>query len=392
MAWFVLPWSPLIAGGLWWLGESWSALAVLAVAPGCLGAIAVARRGSVVVATHLLVASLVQGLWISSWLLGGVSSPPTQWLVLAPVMATAAAGVRAGLQWTAAIIGLALLLLAVQLGGYVAIPYVYDGWQWLGTFTAVGLYGLMGAFLWANDALYRQLLHRVREAEGAERRASRAKSSFLANMSHELRTPLNAILGYSELVAEEAASLGQPSMVEDLGRVEQSGRHLLGLLNDILDLSKIEAGRMELVIEEVEVLEVLAEAVDAVAPLLTANGNGLQRDLTPHRVLADRVRLKQCLINLLSNATKFTQDGTVRIEAHGGVLVVEDTGIGMSEAQLALVFEPFAQGEAHTSATYGGTGLGLSIVDRLVRDMGGQIAVESVVGRGTRVTLTLPTA
>jgi signal transduction histidine kinase len=393
MAWFVLPFSPLVGGGLWFLGEPLPGLAVLATAPACVGAIAIARSGgSVAIANHLLVFGLVQGLWFSSWLLGGVSSPPTQWLVLAPVMATAAGGVRAGLQWTAIIIGLALLLLGIQLQGYVAIPYVFDGWEWLGTFTAIGLYGLMGGFLWTNDALYQELLRRVREAEIAERDASKAKSDFLANMSHELRTPLNAILGYSELVAEDAESLGRDDMVEDLGRVQDSGRHLLGLLNDILDLSKIEAGRMELVVESVAVEQVVHAATDAIGPLLAANGNRLQVHVEPHSTMADRVRLTQCMINLLSNASKFTHNGVVRVRAQDGVLEVSDTGIGMSPEQLAVVFEPFVQADVSTSHTYGGTGLGLAIVERLVRQMGGTIQAQSAIGEGTTMTITLPQA
>ena len=333
----------------------------------------------------------MQSLWISAALLGGVGSPPTMWWVLAPVMATAGDGLRGGLTWSALTVVGALLLHAAQVSGALPITYLYGGWENLGTFTSIGVLLLVGVFLYANDATYGHLLGQLQRAQQDAEAASRAKSVFLANMSHELRTPLNAVLGYTEIVAEDAEALGQPRMVDDLSRVRRSGQHLLRLLNDILDLSKIEAGRMEIVLEPVHVDALVAEVIAEVEPLLRRNRNQLHVEIAPKVVArADRVRLRQCLLNLLSNAAKFTRDGSVTIRARPGSLEVSDTGIGMDESQLAKLFEPFVQGSAAISQTFGGTGLGMAIVRKLVEQMDGSIDVHSVVGKGTRVTLRLP--
>jgi signal transduction histidine kinase len=391
MAWFVLPWSPLVALGMWALGEPVPALAVALVSVGCVGAAVLVHR-SATLANHVLVFGLWQGLWVGGLLLGGVGSPPTQWLLLVPVMATAGGGMRAGFQWTGALVVGALVMHAAQLAGAVPSAYVYlfDGWEILGTFTAIGSYLLMATFLWANDTRYRQLLDRVSAAETAQREANRAKSSFLASMSHELRTPLNAVLGYTELVAEDAEALGQPTMVEDLQKAHRAGHHLLGLLNDLLDLSKIEAGRLELVLEDVDVAALVAGVVEELAPLVAAQRNDLVVQVAPHRVRADRTRLQQCLRNLLSNAAKFTEQGSLRLHAAAGRFEVVDTGIGMTPDQLARAFQPFVQAEPSTSRRYGGTGLGLAIVKRLVEQMGGSVGLESQPGAGTRAWMQLP--
>jgi signal transduction histidine kinase len=393
MALLVLPWSPIIALGLAFLDEPIPAIAIGLVGPGCGASWWMVRRGaSLDWAGNLLVFSLMQSLWISAWLLGGVGSPPTQWWVLGPVLATAVGGVRSGVAWTGANVIAAIAVLGVQLAGLVPLPYLYGGWTALGTLTAIGSYLLMGAFLWANDGLYRRLLDRVRAAEEAEREANRAKSSFLANMSHELRTPLNAVLGYAELVAEDAAALGQQGMVDDLGKAQRSGRHLLRLVNDILDLSKIEAGRLELALVDVDVEQLVEEAADEVAGLFAEHNNRLIREVRPHRVRADRLRLRQCLLNLLSNAGKFTLDGTVTVRFDGGVCEVIDTGVGMNEAQQLRLFVPFVQGDAEIAVTYGGTGLGLAIVQRLLRQMGGDISIRSAPGAGTTARFWVPVA
>jgi signal transduction histidine kinase len=391
MAWFVLPWSPLVALGMWALGEPLPALAVALVSVGCLGAVALARRATTL-AVHVLVFGLWQGLWVGGLLLGGVGSPPTQWLVLIPVMATAGGGIRAGFQWTAALVTGALLMHAAQLAGWVPSHYLYlfDGWEILGTFTAIGSYLLMAGFLWANDTRYRRLLDRVSAAETAEREANRAKSVFLANMSHELRTPLNAVLGYTELVADEAEARGHGDLVDDLQKANRAGRHLLALLNDVLDLSKVEAGRLELVLEDVELAPLVAELAEELAPLVAANRNTLEVRVLPHRVRADRVRLQQCVRNLLSNAVKFTSDGTIRVSAEGGRLEVTDSGIGMTAEQLGRAFEPFVQGDVTIAHRFGGTGLGLTIVKRLIEQMGGVVGLESRAGEGTRAWMQLP--
>jgi signal transduction histidine kinase/DNA-binding response OmpR family regulator len=230
--------------------------------------------------------------------------------------------------------------------------------------------------------------------------ANRAKSAFLANMSHELRTPLNAIIGYSEMVAEDLEDEGQEEHVPDLNRINASGKHLLALINDVLDLSKIEAGRMDLYLENFEVGPLLQEAVATATPLVDKRSNRLVTDLGEDlgAMRADVTKVRQALFNLLSNAAKFTENGTVtlaaRRETRGGsewlVFSVADSGIGIAPDKLGLVFEEFAQAEDHTTRNYGGTGLGLAISRRFCRMMGGDIHVESEVGVGSIFQIELP--
>jgi PAS domain S-box-containing protein len=248
-------------------------------------------------------------------------------------------------------------------------------------------------------ALYHDITALLRARREAEE-ASTAKSRFLASVSHELRTPLNAIIGYSELLQEEVALMGAAQLGGDLGRIEASGRHLLSLINDILDLSKVEAGKMELHLETFD-LDGLVEAVRAtVQPLVEKNANRLvvERDGAAGSMHADRTKLTQMLLNLLANATKFTRDGTValRIAREGRgpgervVFRVSDTGIGMTAEQMGRLFEAFAQADASTASKYGGTGLGLAITKRFSEMMGGSVRVESTPGAGSTFTLTLP--
>jgi CheY-like chemotaxis protein/two-component sensor histidine kinase len=238
-----------------------------------------------------------------------------------------------------------------------------------------------------------ELLHARREAEAA----NSAKSRFLANMSHELRTPLNAIIGYSEILQEEVEDLGQPGLVPDLQKIRSAGKHLLTLINDVLDLSKIEAGRMELYLETFEVPGMLDEVLTTVAPLVAKNGNRLRVESGPGvgAMRADLTRLRQVLFNLLSNACKFTSGGTITVrvgEPEAGWLAFEvaDTGIGMTPAQQARLFEAFAQADASTAQKYGGTGLGLAISRQFCRMMGGELTVASEPGQGTRFSVRLP--
>ena len=230
--------------------------------------------------------------------------------------------------------------------------------------------------------------------------ANRAKSSFLANMSHELRTPMNAIIGYSEMLMEDAEDEGNDDAVADLKKIRAAGRHLLALINDILDLSKIEAGRTELHLEDFDVAEMVDEVVTTAQPLVAKNANRLHveaaEDLGVLR--ADLTKVRQSLLNLMSNAAKFTKDGRVtlsarRVEEGGGewlVFCVSDSGIGIRPEKLERVFEEFSQAEESTSRDYGGTGLGLAITRSFCRMMGGDVTVESTVGEGSTFTIRVP--
>ena len=238
------------------------------------------------------------------------------------------------------------------------------------------------------------------EAKQAAEAASRTKSDFLANMSHELRTPLNAIIGYSQMLQEEAGDEGHDDYLPDLAKIENAGTHLLNLINGILDLSKIEAGRMTVFIEKVTVPAVLAEVRGIIDPLAAKNGNKLVIDCASDVgvIDSDITKLKQSLLNLLSNASKFTKDGTVTLTVarrHNGTgdcieFAVKDTGIGMTPEQMDKLFQAFAQADSSTTRKYGGTGLGLAITRHFARMLGGDVAVASEVGKGSVFTLSLP--
>jgi signal transduction histidine kinase len=242
-----------------------------------------------------------------------------------------------------------------------------------------------------------RLFEQVQEASRQLEVASYHKSQFLANMSHELRTPLNAIIGYSEMLQEEAEDLDLETLIPDLQRVNAAGKHLLGLINDILDLSKIEAGRMDLFVEAFEVDGLIRDVQAIVRPLVEKNENRLvvscPDDLGEMR--ADQTKVRQTLFNLLSNAAKFTERGTISLTVEREpddwiAFAVSDTGIGMTEEQVGRLFEAFNQAEASTRSRYGGTGLGLAISRHFCRLMGGDLTVESEYGRGSTFTVRLP--
>ncbi len=260
---------------------------------------------------------------------------------------------------------------------------------------------LTGFLCAAMDITQRKIQEEsVREAMKAAEAANRTKSTFLANMSHELRTPLNAIIGYSEMLEEEAEDLELESFVADLRKIHTAGKHLLALINDVLDLSKIEAGKADLFIERFPIEGMIRDVIATISPLIEKKANRLELNLarTLGDLTADLTRTRQVLFNLLSNAAKFTEKGTITVEAFpelspaGEMIVfkVRDTGIGMTGDQLTRIFDPFVQADASTTKQFGGTGLGLTISRTFCRMMGGEITVESEHGRGSTFTVKLP--
>ena len=267
---------------------------------------------------------------------------------------------------------------------------------------------VFGAWLLSglSSVLERYMLRQLEEAGEREKEAlvareravaaNATKSTFLANMSHELRTPLNAIIGYAELVQEENEDLDEPVYDDEIQRIETSARHLLTLINDLLDISKIEAGGIELDPSTVSLPALCEDLRATVEPLTRSHGNTLVIDCPQDagELVVDRLRLTQVLLNLLSNAAKFTDDGvvTLRVEAREDAVCfrVEDEGIGLDAETLERVFEPFTQASASTAAEHGGTGLGLPISKKLCELMGGRLTAESVPGEGAVFTAELP--
>jgi signal transduction histidine kinase/CheY-like chemotaxis protein len=251
-----------------------------------------------------------------------------------------------------------------------------------------------------REAELASLVHELEVARDAAQEASRTKSSFLANMSHELRTPLNAIIGVTEMLREDAQDLKRDDEMEPLDRVLRAARHLLALINDILDLSKIEAGKMELLLERFPIANLINDVSQTVESIASKNDNKILVHCPEvvGSMYADQIRVRQALMNLVSNASKFTSNGTVKISAsrthlpvgEGIEIVVMDTGIGMTPEQLDKLFQEFSQVDSSTTRKYGGTGLGLAISRRFCQMMGGDISVESEIGRGSKFTITLP--
>lgn len=298
--------------------------------------------------------------------------------------------------------GGAMSLLAAALGFLVAINAVVAARGGAASFG-----DLISARLKAEEAaaeLERRVEERTAQLAVATRRAeaaNRAKSLFLANMSHELRTPLNAVIGYSEIIEEDLDSGDTERSAADLAKIRHAANHLLAMINEVLDLSRIEAGKLELRPTEFDVSVLLRNALDTVRPTASKNRSICQLNVAPGIgvIHADETRLRQCVLNLLSNAAKFTEGGVVALDARvcrigsaeGVAISVRDTGPGISAEQLARLFQPFVQADASHTREHDGAGLGLVITRRLARAMGGDVQASSKLGQGSTFTLYLPT-
>ncbi len=259
-----------------------------------------------------------------------------------------------------------------------------------------------------NAISHLQEMHLItRQSQQVAEEANRTKSDFLANMSHELRTPLNAIIGYSEIVTEDAQNIGELSIVQDVDKIRNAGTHLLNLINNILDLSKIESGKMDLYLESFSIQELAQEIADTVQPICNKNNNQLITNFSNNLGVmhSDWTKVRQSLFNLVSNASKFTNNGRIHLniiqESSSTVgsagaasnficFQICDTGIGIRPEQIPKLFQPFSQADNSTTRKYGGTGLGLVITREFAMMMGGEVTVVSEYGKGSTFTLRLP--
>jgi signal transduction histidine kinase len=359
-------------------------------------------------------------LWIHVALGGFLfSSGVILWAFLAPLIAILFHGARESLYW---FLALSAAILALVIVDPLLVPLAPSVPLWSTRAFFVMNFGVVSAIIYAAIRYYAALLdaekaeqvqlnRRLAESSGelaialaqleetnrSLAEASLHKSRFLANMSHELRTPLNAIIGYSEMLQEEAQDRGDATFVKDLLKINGSGKHLLGLINDVLDLSKIEAGRMDLIAERMPVSDVIEQIVLVAGPLAMKKQNRMvvEAEGVVGTLNTDVTKVRQVVLNLLANAAKFTEKGTITLSVHAADLgpitfAVKDTGIGMTAEQLGRLFEEFSQAEADTSRKYGGTGLGLALSRKLAQMLGGEVAVESRVGAGSTFTFVVP--
>ena len=372
------------------------------------------RSGNMKACAMISVQALVGLSFFGSFYFGGISSPLLPWFLIALVL---------GFFYLADSTRQVLMLMGVQLACFVTARL------WLGSFPVLidtadlivpNMFSIIGAFTYMTilclfyETVMRSSLRLeketidqqsrvefMREAMQAAEQASHAKSIFLAKMSHELRTPLNAVIGYTEILRESWEERGEDARkAQDLDRIHAAGRHLLALVTDVIDLSSIEADKIELALEPVVLADLLNEVVSTATPLTSKRDNRLLLNVPddPGCYMLDPLKLRQSLLNLLSNAAKFTTKGTIMLtvlqSVEGGApwltFEVTDTGVGMRPDALERIFETFSQADNETVATFGGTGLGLTLTRRFVEMMGGQISVRSDYGIGSGFTIHIP--
>ncbi|KFB08438.1 ATP-binding response regulator [Nitratireductor basaltis] len=354
-------------------------------------------------------------LW-GSYNYGGVSSPFLMWFLVMPLLAFFYLGSTARTRviiFAQIVLGLSAFYAAYVLDGAFPVHIPLEDMVGAGivsAFSAATYVFLMASYYSSVVDSQSELLKEIErhqatmklaeQARDDAERANGAKSEFLAKMSHELRTPLNAVLGYSEILLEDAEIEGRGEQIADLQKISAAGKHLLAMVNDILDISKIEAGKMELHVETVD-LDRLVDEVEATSrPLAAKNTNNfvVERSGDLGTIRVDVTKLRQAMFNLISNAAKFTQNGQIKLKVvreprmTGDWLAISvaDTGVGISEEQQKTLFSNFTQANAKIAAKYGGTGLGLSLSQNLIALMGGKIALESEPGKGACFTICLP--
>ena len=354
-------------------------------------------------------------LW-AAYHYGGVSSPFLMWILVVPLLAFfyLGSGVKTRVViFTQLLTNIGVFYLAHKMGHSIvsAIPLssMVDV-AMISTLCAATYIFIMASYyssvvdsqseLRKEVVRHQETLTQLTDAKDDAERANSAKSDFLANMSHELRTPLNAVLGYSEILLEDAELDGRGEEIADLQKISSAGKHLLSMVNDILDISKIEAGKAELYLETFDLDKFIQEVESTARPLAAKNTNSfvLLKGENLGEVHMDATKLRQSVLNLLSNASKFTENGqiTLSVERHtkGGeqwvAIAVRDTGVGISEENLNNLFRNFSQANSSITAKFGGTGLGLSLSQNLCRLMGGDIGLESTFGEGSCFTINLP--